>query len=273
MTNLPWEPHPDAWLLVGTLAALYTVAAFRIAPRVSRASGVVLTRAQIASFALGLFALWLVTAWPVDDVADQRMFSVHMVQHLVLVLVVAPLIIAGTPAWLARWLLRPGTRPFTMMAWCYRFVPAVLLFNFVFVAAHLPLVIDATVRHPLIDLVDHTVLVLMSFLVWLPVLSPLPELPRLRPVVRCLYLFTWSILPTLPASFLTFGSAPLYSAYRHTPKLWGLTTLQDQQMGGLIMKLGMGALLWGVITVIFFRWSTAEERQDLARRRLASRAW
>ena len=80
-----------------------------------------------------------------------------------------------------------------------RFVPALVLFNVVFVVAHIPQVINESVRNPATDFVEHTALLVTGLITWLPVLSPMPEIPRLRPILRCLYLFGWSILPTVPA--------------------------------------------------------------------------
>jgi putative membrane protein len=101
----------------------------------------------------------------------------------------------------------------------------------------------------------------------LPVLSPLPEIPRLSPLPRMLFLFSQSIVPTLPASFLTLGSTPLYRYYESVPHLWGLSTLEDQRLAGLIMKIGAGLVLWLIIAVIFFRWAGEEDRRIAARRR------
>jgi putative membrane protein len=84
-------------------------------------------------------------------------------------------------------------------------------------------------------------------------------------VMRMLYLFTWSIVPTVPASFLTFGSDPLYKFYEGLPHLFGLTTLADQQLAGLIMKIAAGLLLWLIIAVLFFRWAAEEDRANTPR--------
>ena len=76
------------------------------------------------------------------------------------------------------------------------------------------------------------------------------------------FLFLQSVVPTVPASFLTFGSTPLYKSYEALPQLWGLSTLEDQQIAGLIMKIGAGMLLWALIAVFFFRWAADEERRQ-----------
>jgi putative membrane protein len=84
-----------------------------------------------------------------------------------------------------------------------------------------------------------------------------------------LSLFAWSVLPTIPASFLTFGSSPLYKFYEHVPHLFGMSTLEDQQIAGLIMKIGAGLLLWAIMAVVFFRWAADEDRSSTPRRGLA----
>jgi putative membrane protein len=69
-------------------------------------------------------------------------------------------------------------------------------------------------------------------------------------------------VPTVPASFLTFGASPLYKFYEHVPHLWGLSSLEDQQVAGLIMKIAAGLLLWMLIAVLFFRWAADEDRRN-----------
>ena len=101
---------------------------------------------------------------------------------------------------------------------------------------------------------------------WMPLLSPLPEVPRLQPLVRMLFLFLQSVVPTVPASFLTFGDRPLYKFYETVPRLWGISALDDMRFAGLIMKILVGFSLWITITVIFFRWHAAEEPGSPARR-------
>jgi len=85
-------------------------------------------------------------------------------------------------------------------------------------------------------------------------------MPTLSYPGRMVYLFLQSIVPTVPASFLTFGSSPLYHFYEHVPRLWSVSVMTDQQVAGLIMKLGGGAILWGTLAVVFFRWFAQEEK-------------
>jgi putative membrane protein len=185
-----------------------------------------------------------------------------MLQHLMIAMVAAPLLLLGTPGWLARWVLHPGSHRFHAVRVLSKFLPALVIFNLVLVFMHWPAVVNASLENGLVHFLLHTVLFVSSLIVWMPVLSPIPEIPRLAAPVRAIYLFLQSVVPTIPASFLTFGAHPLYKFYVGKPHLWGMSTLTDQQSAGLLMKLGAGMLLWALIAVFFFRWAADEERHQ-----------
>jgi putative membrane protein len=256
-----WTPHPDVWLLVGLFAAGYAIAIVRLGPRWAPPGLPVVTRLQVTSWSLGVLAMWVASDYPIHDIAERYNYSVHMVQHLTYSMVCAPLLLLGMPAWLLRRLLAPRWL-FDTVRTLARFIPALVIFNVVLVFTHWPMVVDASLHSGLTHFLLHSLLFVSALIVWLPIVSPLPEIPRLVPVMQMLYLFAWSIVPTVPASFLTFGSAPLYKFYEHQPHLFGLSTLADQQAAGLIMKIGAGLLLWMVIAVVFFRWASEEERSS-----------
>ena len=195
--------------------------------------------------------------WPVHDLAEGRLFSVHMAQHLVFSLVAVPLMLVGTPAPVLRRVLAPVAGPLRRLT---HPVAATLLFNAVVVLTHIPGVVTVTVTNEPLHLLAHLVLVGSSIVMWLVALSPLPEVPRLGDPARMVYLFGQSIVPTVPASFLTFAAAPLYAVYANAPRIWGIDATSDQQLAGAVMKIGGGVVLWGTIIVMFFRWSRAQER-------------
>jgi putative membrane protein len=74
------------------------------------------------------------------------------------------------------------------------------------------------------------------------------------------YVFLQSLVPTIPATFLTFGETPLYPIYETFPRLWGISALDDQVLAGLLMKIGAGLLLWAYIAWIWFSWWNDEQR-------------
>jgi putative membrane protein len=259
-----WTAHPDVWLLVGLFAAGYAIAIVRLGPKWSVPGQAVVTRFQVTCWTLGVLAMWVASDYPVHDIAERYNFSVHMVQHLIFSMVVAPLLLLGMPAWLLRRVLAPRWL-FATVRTLSRFIPALLVFNIVLVFTHWPVIVDAALHSGFVHFAVHALLLVSSLIVWMPIVSPLPEIPRLQPVMQMLYLFAWSVVPTVPASFLTFGASPLYKFYEHVPHLYGLSTLEDQQAAGLIMKIGAGLLLWLIIAVVFFRWASEEERANTPR--------
>jgi putative membrane protein len=247
-----WHAHLDAWALVASLVVAY-LAALR------GHRGEPATKGQVAAFLAGAGTLLVASDWPVHDIAEGYLYSVHMAQHLLMTLVAALLLVVGTPAWMARRLLRPRWLRATVRSLA-RPVPGLIQFNVILVLSHWPVVVEGTIRHHPLHFVAHGVLLVSAILMWLPVASPLPEVPRLRPPMQMLYLFLQTIVPTVPASFLTFGTSPLYPIYATFPRLWGVDPLTDQLMAGLIMKVAAGFYLWVIIAVIFFRWYATEER-------------
>ena len=260
-----WQAHPDVWLLVSLIAVGYALAVTRLGPSLAAQGTQVVTRFQVASFSAGLLALWVASDWPIHDVAERYLFSVHMVQHVGYSIVAAPLMLIGTPTWLARWLLSPRWLQ-ASVRYLSRLIPATIVFNLVVIVTHTPVVVNAALEHALLHFAIHTLIFVSSIIVWLPLLSPLPEVPRLAPLVRMLYLFLQSIIPTVPASFLTFGARPLYSFYNHVPRLFGVSALTDMQIAGVVMKIGVGLTIWVLIAILFFRWYSAEEVQTPSRR-------
>lgn len=263
VATLPgWTPHPDVWLVVAVFAVGYWMAVERVGRRVVTPGTPVVRKAQVTAWYLGCFTIWLSSDWPVHDIAERSMYSVHMVQHLSITLLAVPLLLLGTPAWLARWVLDPGSRRFRFVRGCARFVPALIVFNVMLAITHIPALVNASAENGLLHFSVHSALFLTAFIVWLPVLSPLPEIPRLSWLVRMVYLFLQTIIPTVPASFLTLGNKPLYKHYVGLPHLWGMSTLEDMQIAGLIMKIGAGMFTLTLIAVIFFRWAADEERRQ-----------
>ena len=253
-----WHPHVDVWALIGAFALLYVLSVRR--ERARRPGERVLTRSQGASFVGALVVTFLASDWPLHDVAEGYLYSAHMVQHLLLTLVVSLLLLAATPPWMARNILGKG-RVLRVVRTMSRPLTGLIQFNVILVLSHWPVVVEATVEYHPLHFVAHAVLLGSAVLMWMPVASPLPEIRRIKPPAQMLYLFLQTIVPTVPASFLTFNDRPLYGVYAEFPRLWGISALTDQQTAGLIMKIMGGLFLWGVIAVIFFRWYENEERK------------
>jgi putative membrane protein len=218
----------------------------------------VLPRRKIVLFCLGVAALWVHSDWPIHDIGENYLLSVHMVQHTGLTLIAPPLLLLGLPTWMARWLLVDNVRVHAVVKRLGRPFTAAIVFNLVTVLAHWPLVVNAALEHHSIHFIVHIVLFASAALMWLPVVNALPELPTMSYPLKMLYMFLQSVIPTIPASFLTFGETPLYRFYARAPRVLHLDAVGDQQLAGAVMKVYAGALLWGVIVGVFFRWYAAE---------------
>jgi putative membrane protein len=251
----PFHLHLDVLLVAAALEGGYLWCVTRRRPPGLAAA----SRRQVAWYTAGVATLFVATAWPMHDLSERYLLSAHMVQHLLISLAAPPMLLLGLPDWLLRRVLSPAP-----LRWVVRHLArplaAFVLFNFVIVITHWPVLVDLMLRHHALHFLGHAALFGTATLMWWPVVDPLPETPRLSPPGKMLYLFLQSIVPTVPASFLTFGSAPLYRFYAEAPRIWGLSVMNDQTIAGLIMKLVGGLILWVVIAVVFFRWYREEQQ-------------
>lgn len=253
-----WHAQPDVWLLIAVLVGGYLLAVRKWGPSEATDPRHPVSRRQAGAFGFGIFFLWLGADWPMHQISENYLLSAHMIQHMIFTFVAPPLLLKGMPQWMLRKLLKPRlvggvVRTFTKP------LVALIVFNAVIAITHWPALVDASLRNGLIHFSVHSVLFVTATFMWWPVIGPLPETSRLSDPVKMIYLFGQSILPTVPASFLTFASAPIYDFYTGVPRLWGTSVVGDQQVAGLIMKIGGGLLLWTIIAVIFFKWSAKEE--------------
>lgn len=256
-----FEAHPDAWLLVVALAGGYLYALSAWGPKLAP-GGRAATKGQRWCFLGGVAVMWIGADWPLHTLAENYLYSAHMVQHLLFQLIAAPLLILGTPGWLARKLLSPR---WLFHAWrvVTRPLAALLVMSGWTVLMHVPWVVNTASTNALFHFSLHVLLVVFSLIMWWPVLSPLPELPHASYPVRMVYLFGQSIVPTAPAALLVYSTGTLYSVYEQAPRLaeW-LDSGTDQQLAGVIMQVPAGLLLWAAIAVLWFRWQAEEEAGD-----------
>jgi putative membrane protein len=259
-----WQPHPEVWLLVGGLVVLYVYALRSLGPRLVPAGQPVVTRAQKRWFGVGMVLLWLASDWPMHDIAEEYLYSVHMIQHMLLTFLIPPVMLLATPEWLARIVIGDGPigRLFLRIA---RPIPAAVIFNVIQLTTHWSGIVNASVENGLLHYGIHTVVVFTALAVWMPVVSPLPEY-RVSPPAQCIHLFLTSIVPTIPAAWLALAEGVLYEAYDTPDRLLGISVTSDQQAAGLIMKLGGGVFLWLIIVIVFFRWSAQQDKGTSARR-------
>jgi len=248
-----WDLHPSVVIGLVLLGGLYVYL-----------GGVAAPRRLVASFVGALGVAFLALDGPLHNLSDNYLFSAHMAQHLVLTLLFPPLLLYGTPTWVVRPLIRPR-RLFRVAAVLTRPLPAAVIFSTPITLWHFPGFYEAALRHHPLHIVQHLVFIATAVLMWWPVLSPVPELPRASYLTQLLYLFLLGLPMSLVGALITLSEEVLYPFYTRAPRVWELTPLADQQLGGLLMWVVGTLVLWAAATVVWFRWAAREESGDVER--------
>ena len=249
-----YQFHPEVWIVIigGFILAWYVVKV--IGPNAVSTNEPVFTRRNLIAFLIAMFSLWFASDWPMHDISEEYLYSVHMVQHMIISMIVPPLLLLAFPEWLAKLLISPSGDIGRWVKQLTRPVVAGFIYNFVIIVTHLPFTVNYSIENGPFHYLVHLIVFIASLWMWIPVISPVPELRKDLPS-QMVYLFLMSIIPTVPAGFLTFAGGALYDAYDHSVRLWGLDITTDQQLAGLVMKLVGGIYLWIWIAVKFFQWS------------------
>ena len=248
----PWrfQAHPEVWLLVAFLVGAYVYSVKVIGPQ-AVTSGPVVTRRNVGAFAAAMVILFLASDWPLHDLAEEYLYSMHMFQHMALSYFVPPLALLATPDWLFRALVGQG-RAYRVVSWFAKPVIAGVLFNVVVMVTHIPAMVNRSASNSPLHYSLHVLVVTTALLMWMPVCGPAQEL-RIGYGGRMIYLFLMSVVPTVPAGWLTFAEGTVYKHYDIPIRVWGVSVETDQQLAGAIMKLGGGIFLWTIVIYMFFR--------------------
>jgi putative membrane protein len=253
-----WDFHVD--MLAGVVIATigYWLATGPLASRIVPDRPVPPTAARCRlSFLAAMLVLVFSLNGPLHDLSDYYLFSAHMVQHLLLTLLMPPLLLLGIPAWLADAALeRPWVR--TAARRLVHPVTAGVVATAVVAAWHFPGPYGLMMRNHDVHVVMHVSIMAVGVLMWWPVVSPSTVLPALPPGGKMLYLFLLGIPMSAVGAFITLAESPLYGWYVAAPRVFALSPKEDQTIGGLTMWVLGTMVLWGVMTVIWFRWGARE---------------
>jgi putative membrane protein len=245
-----WSIHPSTAIGIAALGVLYIWAARRLRREP--------TLTQKIFFFTGLFVMFASLNGPIHDLSDEYLFSAHMVQHLLLTLAMPPLLLAGVPGWMIR---RPLATGFIAPAarWLTRAPIAFIVFNVVMAAWHLPPLYNAAMANHNIHILEHLMFMAAAVLMWWPLLSQLPEFPRLAYPGQMLYTFLMSIPMSIVAVYIAMSDHVLYPAYAAAPRVLPISPLEDQLLGALIMWIPGGIIFMIIMTVVFFKWNARGE--------------
>jgi putative membrane protein len=265
----PTSPPYTHWILDPTIAVYIIVltAAYLawVGPLNRRRPGYEnrpVTKGQVRWFLLGQVFLLIALGPPVDDWSHFYFSSVHMVQHLMLMFVVVPCWIKGTPPWVFAPLVdRKWGR--LVLTYLPRAVPAFLLASLIIVLWHIPQFYNLTLENEFVHALQHQFFLVTGFLFFWPLMSSVPESPQLSPPMKCLYLFLNTLPSGIVGATIVYAAPGLYPHYAESvARPLGISVAEDQQIGGLIMWVGMNSVFLIMLTVVFMKWARDEERKD-----------
>ena len=273
--RLTWEAVFTQWSLDPIVVALLVgiVALYRLG--LGRVPG--FPRRRAISFFAGAGVVAFATLSPVATYSE-AMFSAHMVQHLLLTLVAAPLLVLGAPLALALRAASPRARlrlasvaRSGIVRWATHPIVDWSAFGAVMWASHLSSLYEASLHNPLVHGLEHGLYVTASLLFWWPVIGLDPGTRRMSWPVRLLYVALALPVQSLLGLVLYSSESLLYAHYELAAAPWGPDPADDQTAAGLIMWLGGDLLLIAALALMVGAWMRDEERKarSLDRRAIA----
>jgi putative membrane protein len=252
-----YVPPPS---VVAGLIGLEAVYLLCVGPYRNRfAKAVPVSRGREIAFSSAVAVMLIALATPLDTLADEYLFTAHMIQHLLLTLIAAPLLLIGTPGWLLRATLRAAHLTGVVRRARHPLI-AFFGFNVAFALAHVPSFYELTLAVEPLHALEHLVFVGTAMLMWMPVLSPLPDVAAPYPALgQVLYLFLQTVPASLLGALLSATGSPSYPTYVLAPRVTSLSALEDQQLGGLLMWVGTGMFFLIATGIVFFLWASREE--------------
>jgi putative membrane protein len=235
-------------------------------------------------FVTSMVLLYVIKGSPID-LLSHLMFSAHMAQMAILYLVIPPLFILGLPDWLMRSVIENKVvKPiFTFFT---KPLIALLVFNGLFSFYHIPLIFDVMKTNNFYHSTITIVIFIVAFFMWWPLLNQFPEHQTLTPIKKVGYIFGDGILLTPACALIIFAKDPLYATYTD-PQAWVnalalcvpsdmlsnlnligpemfnmLPLVEDQQLGGIIMKVIQELVYGTMLAYIFFQWAKQEREKD-----------
>lgn len=248
-----WIAYPGIWL-----ATLLPIVGYAISVRRHRGPT---DWTKAAQFVAGWLVFWIASDWPIGTLGAGYMASAHMTQFLLYTLVASPLILLGTPQWMANKVTeRLGIRH-VVVRLGNSLVACALIYNLVLLATHAPGTVETLRTSQFGSFAMDALWIFAGFVLWLPIIAPISEARTRSAGAKMIYLFiAASIVSVIPASFLTFTNIPIYGIYELAPRVTSLTAVEDQQLAGIIMKIATIPIIWSTIAVMWFRWSAQEVR-------------
>ena len=254
-----WDPVVIGLLVIIAVAYVYRLNYFKAQGSYpSLVEKGLIKPSQPYYYAFALLVIFIALQSPIDTLSDQ-LFTMHMIQHLLLALIAAPALLLGIPeAFINSALnLHPWIRPIVRGISTGR--AAFILFNVTLIVWHIPALYELTLRNEFVHNVEHAMFFWTGVLSWWPILSPTKKVPRLSYPGQLLYIFLVATPGGILGAWLVFTNRILYPSYAATPNIWNMSTLEDQQLGGLIMMVPGKFIYFIALSIVFFIWFNHQE--------------
>lgn len=277
-----WSPY--FFIVMLAILAVYFLLTVKYRQRFSGSTP--LSAKQAVLFTAAIILVYAVKGSPVD-LMSHITFYAHMIQMSILYLIVPPLLIIGIPEWLWRKILAPAS-----IQKVFRFLTkpliALILFNGIFSIYHIPLIFDAVKTNMWLHGGYSILLFILAGLMWWPLVNKLEEYESLNGLKKVGYIFADGILLTPACALIIFADTPIYATFSD-PRAWAdamhlcvpsatlaslnlsgpemfnsMSALNDQQLGGVLMKVFQEVVYGVVLAQVFFQWYKKEQQETEA---------
>ncbi|MEA2450011.1 MAG: hypothetical protein QOG63_1943 [Thermoleophilaceae bacterium] len=267
--KIEWTFAPAILLAIALWIGVY-VWRFRAARREAGGRGAGLP--QAAAFAGFIVVITIALVSPVDSLGENYLFTMHMAQHILLG-DIAPLLLLLS---LSRVIMRPATRRFhsfeRRLGPLAHPVAFILIWFFLVYFWHIPALYEAAIRHPLVHALEHASFFTAGCAVWWPLIQPVPMRYKLRGVAIFGYILAAKLGLGMLGLYLTWSKGVAYDYYAHVPRIWGLSPIEDQNVGGALMMLEQSLVLVSAFVLLFVRMLLQSEEEERRRERLEDAA-
>ena len=266
--QLHWLSDPAVLAPLALLAGVY---AWRFAAARREAGGRGTGPLRALAFAAGVLVLAAALVSPIDGLGEDYLFSAHMLQHVLLGDIAPLLLLLG----LSRVIMRPATRRLMrverMLGPLAAPATGLVFWLSLMYVWHVPALYDAAAENPLIHLLEHVSFFTAGVALWWPLIQPVPMRRRLTGLQPIAFIAAAKAGLAALGLYLAWSSTALYPYYERTPRIWGLTPVEDQNIGGVIMMVEQSFTLVLVMVALFVRALTQSETEQLRRERLEER--
>ncbi|MBS0630277.1 MAG: cytochrome c oxidase assembly protein [Verrucomicrobia bacterium] len=259
---IDWRHWHNEPFLMGGLVFFGWLWAILAGPlRARLAPGEPFPRRQAWFFYSSLVLFYLAVGSPLDQIGERFLFSVHMLQHLILVHPVAILFLLGLPHWMIDVFLRPLS---SLKPVRFFFHPFVCAFTYSLVTSlwHMPYLYDWALQDKTVHVIEHLMFFGAALFYWWSMLSPSRALPRASYAAQMLFFFFMLLLMMPIYAYITFSDNILYATYEYAPRLFpDFSPADDQLLAGVGMQLISLSVAMFAFGLAFFHWFQAGERK------------